>query len=124
MRFVLSIFVTLAVVAGIAVAQDASPSAAKDAFDKAAVRMPLSSVGYELTPFVDPKGLAPQGIQADGSPWCFVPGSAPIECVQIESAPVESSQVKPAESISSAQISSAQIRLEGSSISGSFGPWR
>jgi len=35
MKFTLSIFVTLAVAAGISVAQDASPSAAKDAFDRA-----------------------------------------------------------------------------------------
>jgi len=37
MRFTYTIFATLAVAAGIAMAGDASPSEAKDAFDKAAV---------------------------------------------------------------------------------------
>ena len=73
MRFALTIFVTLAVAAGVAVAQDASPSAAKDAFDEAAVSMLLFSVGNTLTPLVDPEGLAPQGIQTDGSPWRLFP---------------------------------------------------
>jgi len=39
MRFTHTIFATLAVAAGVAVAADSSPSAAKDAFDKAAVSL-------------------------------------------------------------------------------------
>ena len=40
MRFALSVFVTLAVAAGIVATQDASPSAAMDAFNKAEVDLP------------------------------------------------------------------------------------
>lgn len=45
MRFSLSVFVTLAVAAGIVSAQDANPSAARAAFDKENVSMMFLETG-------------------------------------------------------------------------------
>lgn len=75
MRFALSVFVTLAVAAGIVAAQDASPSAAKDAFDKAEVGLPPFVRASDVLTLatLDPKGLAPPRIYAEGSPRYLFP---------------------------------------------------
>ena len=60
MKFTLSVFVTLAVAVGIAVAADAGPSNVKDAFDSAGVSLLFFWMCHMLTPMnVDTKGAKP-----------------------------------------------------------------
>jgi len=63
MRFTLSVFATLAVAAGIVAAADASPSAAKDALDKAGVSLLFFAMSHMLmSTTVDTNGVGHQGL--------------------------------------------------------------